>query len=69
MGYKNAFRCSKNPLLAHGHFSACFELCNAVVNMFKSHSCRVGRFVELRNVEMLLEVLKCIGPDTAGRCT
>jgi len=51
-----------------GHFSACFELCNAVVNMM-SHSCRVRRFVELRDIEMLLEVLKFLGPDTAGHCT
>jgi len=52
-----------------GHFSACFELCNAVVNVFMSHSCRVRTFVELRDIEMLLEVLKFHGPDTAGRCT
>jgi len=37
--------------------------------MFMSRSCRVRRFVELRDIEMLLEVLKFRGPDTAGRCT
>ena len=50
-------------------FSACFGQCNAVVNMFMSHSCRVRIFVELQDVEMLLEVLNFLGPDTAGRCT
>jgi len=34
-----------------------------------SHNCRVRRFVELRDIEMLLEVIKFLGPDTAGRCT
>jgi len=33
------------------------------------YSCRVRRFVELRNIEMLLEVPKFLGPDTVGRCT
>ena len=50
-------------------FSTCFKLCSEVVNMLMSHSCRVQRFVELRNIEMLLEVPKFLGPDTAGRCT
>jgi len=34
-----------------------------------SHSCHVRRFVELQDIEMLLEVLKIFGSDTAGRCS
>jgi len=33
-----------------------------------SHSCRVRRFVELPDIETLLEVLKFLGPNTAGCC-
>jgi len=33
-----------------------------------SHSCCVQKFAELRDIEMLLEVLKFLGPDAAGCC-
>jgi len=57
-----------NVSWTRGLFSVCFGLCSAVVYMFMSHSCHVRRFVELRDIEMLLEVLKFLGPNTAGCC-
>jgi len=57
-----------NVSWTRGLFSVCFGLCSAVVNMFMSRSRHARRLVELWDIEMLLEVLKFLGPDTAGCC-